>query len=76
MGFVLFNDIDSFSSLKGAMFTLFKATIREYDIDVMANARVGSFLGYTYYLAFLILNLTLIVNLIVGQMSYAYKIYS
>jgi hypothetical protein len=42
----------------------------------MASARIGSFLGYVYFLSFLILNLVLIVNLIVGQLSYAYKFYS
>jgi hypothetical protein len=76
VGFVLFSDISEFNTLKTALFTLFTATIKDYDIYMMSNARVGAFIGYVYFLAFLILNLILIVNLIVGQMSYAYKQYS
>lgn len=58
------------------MFTLFRATIQDYDVDQMKHARIGAFLGYCYFLSFLIINLILIVNLIVGQLSYAYKYYS
>jgi hypothetical protein len=48
------------------MFTLFKSTIKDYDIYVMAGARVGDIIGYIYFNSYLILNVTLLVNLIVG----------
>ena len=39
----------------------------------MKNARIGAFLGYVYYLSFLIINLILIMNLIYARLAYAYK---
>lgn len=76
VGVVLFSDLPNFAQLSTAMFTLFCATIQDYNVDQMANARIGAFLGYSYFLSFLILNLVLIVNLIIAQLSYAYKYYS
>jgi hypothetical protein len=66
VGIVLFNDLESFSSLRTALFVLFKATIQDYDVDMMTNARIGNFIAYTYFISFLILNLVLVVNIIVG----------
>ena len=76
VGFVLFYDVPDFASLNTALFTLFKATIQSYDVDKMQNARVGPFLGYTYFLSFLILNLILIMNLIVARLANVYKQYN
>ena len=42
----------------------------------MKDARVGAFLGYFYYLSFLILNIILIINLIVARLAHSYKIYN
>lgn len=42
----------------------------------MKDARVGAFLGYLYYISFLILNIILIINLIVARLAHAYKIYN
>lgn len=42
----------------------------------MQYSRISAFLGYLYFIVFLLLNLILIVNLIVGQLAYAYKQYS
>jgi len=66
VGVVLFSDLPGFQQLNTAMFTLFRATIQDYKVDDMNNARVGYLLGYAYFLSFLIINLTLIVNLVVG----------
>ncbi len=66
VGIVLFSDLIPFSSLSSALFVLFKATIQDYDINMMDNAKIGNFFSYTYFLIFLILNLVLVVNLIVG----------
>lgn len=66
MGAILFKDLPDFSALSTALFTLFRATILDYDIDNMKAARIGAVLGQIYFLSFLIINLVLIVNLIVG----------
>ena len=58
------------------MFTLFRATIHDYDADVMKNARVGAFLGYAYFISYLVLNLILIINLIVARLANTYKEYN
>ena len=76
VGVVLFRDIEEFDDIRTAMFTLFRSTIKDYDINVMANARVGELIGYIYFNSYLILNVTLLVNLIIGQLAYAYKKYS
>ena len=66
VGVVLFNDLEHFEDIIGAMFTLFRSTIKDYDIYVMTNARVGDLIGYIYFNSYLILNVTLLVNLIIG----------
>ena len=35
VGVVLFNDLPEFNTLQSTLFTMFKATIQEYDIDKM-----------------------------------------
>jgi hypothetical protein len=42
----------------------------------MKEARLGAFLGYSYFLAFMIINLILIVNLIVARLAATYKKYN
>jgi hypothetical protein len=42
----------------------------------MKEARLGAFLGYTYFLSFMIINLILIVNLIVARLASTYKRYN
>jgi len=75
VGVVLFNDIPEFADLAAAMFTLFRSTIKDYNIYVMQGVAVGDIIGYVYFNTYLILNVTLLVNLIVGQLAYAYKKY-
>lgn len=76
VGFVLFYDVPEFSSLQTTLFTLFKATVSDYNADIMKQAKLGALLGYTYFLTFMILNLILIVNLIVARLSSTYKKYN
>ena len=76
VGFVLFYDIQEFSALNTTLFTLFKATISDYNADIMKEAQLGAFLGYTFFLAFMIINLILIVNLIVARLAATYKKYN
>ena len=66
VGVVLFNDVEEFHDLFAAMFTLFRSTIKDYDIYVMNNADVGPIIGYIYFNSYLILNVTLLANLIIG----------
>lgn len=58
------------------MFTLFRATIQDYSIYMMAGSRVGDLIGYIYFNSYLIVNITLLINLIVAQLAYAYKKYN
>lgn len=74
IGVVLFsNDIPEFARIWTAMFTLFRASIKDYNYDFMLNARVGQWLANIYFNSFLIFNLIFLVNLIVAQLAYAYK---
>lgn len=66
IGVVLFNDVAEFEDMPAAMFTLFRSTIKDYDIYVVAGVAVGDLIGYIYFNSYLILNVTLLVNLIVG----------
>jgi len=76
VGIVLFSDMPVFSSLSSALFMLFQATLLVYDIGIMEGARIGNVIAYCYLISFLILNIILVVNLIVGLQSYGYKQYS
>ena len=42
----------------------------------MDDARVGHLIGYIYFNSYLILNITLLINLIIAQLAYAYKKYN
>jgi hypothetical protein len=66
VGVVLFSDVPQFEDLASAMFTLFRSTIKDYDIYVMHGCAAGDVIGYIYFNSYLILNVTLLVNLIVG----------
>lgn len=72
VGVVLFNDLEEFNDLFAAMFTLFRSTIKDYDIYVMNEALVGNVIGYVYFNSYLILNVTLLANLIIGQLAWSY----
>ena len=76
IGVVLFNDLPEFQNLWYAGFTLFKATLKDYDVNIMDGTRVGTLIGYIYFNSYLILNITLLVNLIIAQLAYAYKKYN
>jgi len=76
VGFVLFYDLEQFNTLQTTLFTLFQTTVSEYDADIMINARLGAFLGYAFFISFMIINLILIVNLIVGRLAATYKTYN
>lgn len=55
------------------MFTLFKATLRDYNVELMVKNKWGSYLGYFYFNSYLVLNVLLFLNLIVAQLANAYK---
>lgn len=76
VGVVLFNDLPEFRTVWAAMFTLFRSTIKDYNIYVMTEARVGAIIGYVYFNSYLILNVTLLANLIIGQLAWAYGKYN
>lgn len=42
----------------------------------MKNARLGAFIGYAYFIIFMIINLILIMNLIVARLASTYKKYN
>lgn len=67
IGVVLFsNDIPEFGHIWTAMFTLFRASIKDYSYDMMDNAKVGSWIAHIYFNSFLVFNLIFLVNLIVA----------
>ena len=64
IGDVVFGDLEGFDDLGTAMFTLFRASLQDYDIDMMDGARAGNLLGYAYFNSYLVLNVVLFLNLI------------
>jgi len=66
VGTIVFNNIDEFDNLSTTMYTMFRASIMDYDVDMMDSSNVGSFLAYGYFISYLIINITLLVNLIVA----------
>jgi hypothetical protein len=73
IGNTIFGDIYEFRNLASAMFTLFKATLQNYDIELMAGTKFGVYLGYVYFNTYIVLNVILFLNLIVAQLANAYK---
>lgn len=66
IGNVIFRDIYEFRSMPSAFFTLFKATLRDYNVDLMAHNNWDAYLGYVYFNSYLVLNVLLFLNLIVA----------
>lgn len=48
------------------MFTLFKATLQNYDIEMMRDTKYSENLGYIYFNTYLVLNVLLFLNLLVA----------
>jgi hypothetical protein len=66
IGVVLFSDMKSFDDMATAMFTLFKASARNYDINVLNGCKVGNIIGYIFFNSYLIINVILLMNLLIG----------
>jgi Ion transport protein len=73
VGVVLFSDLMAFNDMASAMFTLFTASAKDYNINVMNGCHVGNIIGYIYFNSYLILNVILLMNLLIGQLAYAYR---
>ncbi len=76
VGVVLFSDVFAFHDMTSAMFTLFTASARDYNINVMNGCAVGNIIGYIYFNSYLIINVILLMNLLIGQLAYAYRKYN
>lgn len=66
IGNVIFGDLPEFNSMPAAFFTLFKATLRDYNIHLMTESKWSEYLGYVYFNSYLVLNVLLFLNLIVA----------
>ena len=73
IGVVLFSDLPAFNDMPTALFTLFTATLKNYNIGVMTGCAVGNIIGYIYFNSYLIVNVILLVNLLIAQLANAYK---
>lgn len=73
IGNIIFKDVKEFRNLPTAMFTLFKATLQDYNVELMTRNKWGEYLGYVYFNTYLVLNVILFLNLIVAQLANAYK---
>lgn len=73
IGNVMFGDQPEFQNLPSAMFTLFKATLQDYNIELLTKNKWGQYFGYVYFNTYLVLNIVLFLNLIVAQLANAYK---
>ena len=72
IGVILFQDVPEFSQIQTALFTLFRGSVGDYDLQVLTHA-TEHFLGSIYFTSFAVLNIILLVNLIVAQLANAYK---
>jgi hypothetical protein len=79
IGNLIFYDVYSYGTISEAMLTMFKASAGDFNkekLDQIVNSTrggVGPGWGYTFILTYMLLNFILIVNVIVGQLSSAYK---
>lgn len=75
VGNLLFHDLASYQTLSESMLTIFKASAGVFNNEEMLNSKEGPGWGYVFMLTYMLLSFILIVNLIVGQLSSAYKKY-
>jgi len=73
IGNTIFGDMNEFKNLPSSMFTLFRATLREYNVEMMVKNKWSLYLGYFYFNSYLVLNVLLFLNLIVAQLANAYS---
>jgi hypothetical protein len=74
VGNLIFHDTVSYGTITEAMLTMFKASAGDFKSnEEMVNSREGPGWGYTFILTYMLLNFILIINIIVGQLSSAYK---
>jgi len=73
VGIVLFSDVPAFDDMASAMFTLFTASAKDYNINVLNGCILGNIIGYVYFNSYLIINVILLLNLLIGQLAYAYR---
>ena len=72
IGVIVFRDMQEFDSIQSALFTLFRASLGDYDLTIL-NQAVKHYLGAIYFNSFVIVNIILLVNLIVAQLANGYK---
>ena len=72
IGVILFQDVPEFSQLQTAVYTLFRASVGDYNFQLLEQA-VDHFLGLIYFNSFVMINVILLMNLIIAQLAYAYK---
>lgn len=75
MGNLLFYDLDSYATLTESMLTIFKASAGIFNNDEILLAKEGPGWGYAFMLTYMLICFIMIMNLIVGQLSSAYKMY-
>lgn len=73
IGNLLFFDLPTYSDLGEAMLTVFKTSSGILRNDVINQAQQGSGWGYAFMLTYTLICFILVMNLIVGQLSTAYK---
>ena len=75
VGNLLFHDVPSYWTLGEAMLTIFKASAGVFNNEVVLNSKEGPGWGYAFMLTYVLISFILIINLLVGQLSSAYRKY-
>jgi hypothetical protein len=75
IGNLLFYDLASYATLSESLLTIFKASAGILNNEEMLQSREGAGWGYAFMLTYMLICFILIMNLIVGQLSSAYKKY-
>ena len=75
IGNLLYHDVPSYATLSAALLTIFKASAGVFNNEELVTAQKGDTSDYIFILTYMIFCYILIVNLIVGQLSAAYKRY-
>jgi len=75
IGNLLYHDVPSYATLSASMLTIFKASAGVFNNEELVTAEQGNTRDYVFILSYMILCFILIVNLIVGQLSSAYRKY-
>eukprot|EP00347_Sterkiella_histriomuscorum_P005768 403355340 len=69
MGMLLFAELPLFNSIADTLIMLIQSSLGQWDLEMYDNLSLGAYIGKSYHLMFLIVNMVLLLNLMIAILS-------